>query len=380
MKITEIIIDIVERNLEFVGDNVQDHRGPSSITGGIVHQGILRIKTDEGFEGNSMIGGHRGDAKKSINDVHKRFSHLLINKNPLNNISLWSHVNNMPKASINRFKPIDYSTFASIDVALWDLKGKISGLPVFNLLGGSNKDIPAYGTYQPRHNDPEGYVIESDEMKKLGLNAYKIHPGPMNTEKTKKMLNLVRNNVGEDYALMLDPNNSYTYEKALEIGKALDDNFFYWFEDPIKWDDFESISKLYKKIKTPLAMTDQAPFLFNENRLYATELAPQIMRGTSRKLGITGLLKSAAVAEAFNKRCEIGTGGNIFFNMANIHVTCSINNCTYYEYWMPTSTADFATIENINLNNGNVRPFDKPGLGLILDNKWIKENKIFTIK
>ena len=127
-------------------------------------------------------------------------------------------------------------------------------------------------------------------------------------------------------------------------------------------------------------MTDQAPFLFNENRLYATELAPQIMRGTSRKLGITGLLKSAAVAEAFNKRCEIGTGGNIFFNMANIHVTCSINNCTYYEYWMPTSTADFATIETINLNNGNVRSFDKPGLGLTLDNKWIKDNKIFTIK
>jgi len=380
MKITDINIDIVERNLEFIGGNVQDQRGASAKTGGIVHQGILRIKTDEGFEGNSMIGGHRGDSKKSINDIHNRFSHLLINKNPLNNISLWSYVNNMPKASINRFSPIDYSAFASIDVALWDLKGKISGLPVFNLLGGSNKDIPAYGTYQPRHNDPEGYVIESDEMKQLGLKAYKIHPGPMDTNKTINMLSLVRNNVGEEYALMLDPNNSYNYEKALEIGKALDDNFFYWFEDPIKWDDFESISKLYKKIKTPLAMTDQAPFLFNENRLYATELAPQIMRGTSRKLGITGLIKSAAVAEAFNKRCEIGTGGNIFFNMANIHVTCSINNCTYYEYWMPTSTADFATIETINLNNGNVRSFDKPGLGLTLDNKWIKENKISTIK
>ncbi|MEC9450877.1 MAG: enolase C-terminal domain-like protein [Chloroflexota bacterium] len=179
---------------------------------------------------------------------------------------------------------------------------------------------------------------------------------------------------------MLDPNNSYDYKKALEIGKALDENFFYWFEDPIKWDDFESINKLYKEIKTPLAMSDQMQFLFNENKLYAKQLAPQIMRGTSRKLGITGLFRSSAVAEAFNKRCEIGTGGNIFFNMANIHVTCSINNCTYYEYWMPTSTADFATVENIQLENGNVKPFDKPGLGLTLDNKWIKENKIFTMK
>ena len=377
MKITEIVIDIVERNLDFVGDNVYQASG---VTGGIVHQGILRIKTDEGVEGNSMIGQHRGESMKIIRNIHKRFSHLLINKNPLANLALWSHVNNMPKASINRFNPVDYAAFASVDVALWDLKGKISGLPVFSLIGGSNKDIPAYGTYQPRHNEPEGYVIESDEVAELGLSAYKIHPGPMDTNKTIKMVDLVRKNVGEGYTLMIDPNNAYDLNKAVKIGKALDDNFFFWFEDPIKWDDFESISKLNKKIKTPLAMTDQAPFLFNENRLYATELAPQIMRGTSRKLGITGLLKSAAVAEAFNKRCEIGTGGNIFFNMANIHVTCSINNCTYYEYWMPTSTADFATIETINLNNGNVRSFDKPGLGLTLDNKWIKDNKIFTMK
>ena len=377
MKITDINIDIVERNLEFVGDNIFQASG---VTGGIVHQGILRIKTDQGIEGNSMVGGHRGDSISMINNIFKKFLNLLKGQNPLDNVSLWTHLNKMPKASINRFTPLDYASFSAIDVALWDLKGKVSGLPVYSLLGGSIKEIPAYGTYQPRHNNPEGYVNESNEMKNLGLEAYKIHPGPMNTRKTINMLNLVRNNVGEEYTLMLDPNNSYDYKKALEIGKALDENFFYWFEDPIKWDDFESINKLYKEIKTPLAMSDQMQFLFNENKLYAKQLAPQIMRGTSRKLGITGLFRSSAVAEAFNKRCEIGTGGNIFFNMANIHVTCSINNCTYYEYWMPTSTADFATVENIQVENGNVKPFDKPGLGLTLDNKWIKENKIFTMK
>ncbi|MEG3582373.1 MAG: enolase C-terminal domain-like protein [Chloroflexota bacterium] len=381
MKITDINIDIVERNLEFVGDNVQDHRGASAITGGIVHQGILRIKTDQGIEGNSMVGNHRGDSMSIINNIFNKFSNLLIGQNPLDNVSLWTYLNKMPKWSINRFSPMDFSSWASIDVALWDLKGKVSGLPVYSLLGGNLKQIPAYGTYQPRHNDPEGYVRESDEMKDLGLKAYKIHPGPMDSNNTIKMVNLVRNNVDENYTLMLDPNNSYNYEKALKIGKVLDDNFFYWFEDPIRWDDFESIKNLSKKIKTPLAMSDQASFLFNENKLYVNQLAPQIMRGTSRKLGITGLMKSCAVSEAFGKRCEIGTGGNIFFNMANIHVTCSINNCTYYEYWMPTSTADFATLEIISLDkDGKVGPNNKPGLGLTLNEEWIVDNKIFTIK
>ena len=106
MKITEIVIDIVERNLDFAGDNVYQAAG---VTGGIVHQGILRIKTDEGVEGNSMIGQHRGESMKIIRNIHKKFSHLLINKNPLDNLALWTYVNNMPKASINRFNPVDYA-------------------------------------------------------------------------------------------------------------------------------------------------------------------------------------------------------------------------------------------------------------------------------
>ena len=115
MKITDINIDIVERNLEFVGDNIFQASG---VTGGIVHQGILRIKTDQGIEGNSMVGGHRGDSISMINNIFKKFLNLLKGQNPLDNVSLWTHLNKMPKASINRFTPLDYASFSAIDVAL----------------------------------------------------------------------------------------------------------------------------------------------------------------------------------------------------------------------------------------------------------------------
>ena len=68
MKITEIIIDIVERNLDFVGEKVFQASG---VTGGIVHQGILRIRTDQGIEGNCIIGQHRGDSLQKINSIKK---------------------------------------------------------------------------------------------------------------------------------------------------------------------------------------------------------------------------------------------------------------------------------------------------------------------
>ena len=380
MNITEIEIDVVERNLEFVGDNVQDHRGSSAITGGIVHQGILRIRTKDGTEGNCIIGQHRGDSLGKINSV-KKFIPYLKNMSVFSSNNLWSFINSMPNFSMNRFTLDDYSAYSSIDVAIWDLKGKLLNLPVYSLLGGDKRKVKAYGTYQPRHNNPEGYVEESEEIKNLNLKAYKIHPGPMDTTETIRMVNDVRKNLGKDFYLMLDPNNSYDLRKALEVGQSLDDNDFFWFEDPVRWDDFESIEKIYNKLKTPLAMTDQADYKFKDINVYSTNAYPQILRATSRKLGITGLVKACSVAESSKKLCEIGTGGNIFFNMANIHVTSSVNNCIFYEYWMPTFSSDFATIEQIRLDNkGNVSAFDKSGLGISLDENWIKDNIVDNIK
>ena len=377
MKITEIVVDIIERNLDFVGDNVFQASG---VTGGIVHQGILRIKTEAGIEGNCIIGQHRGDSLQKINSI-KKFTSYLNNKSVFSTNDLWDFINGVPKFSINRFSDDDYSAYSSIDVALWDVKGKLLKLPVYSLLGGKNKKIKAYGTYQPRHNDPEGYVKESEEIKNLNLKAYKIHPGPLETKKAIKMVNDVRKNLGKNFTLMLDPNNSYDLKKSLAVGKALDENDFFWFEDPINWHDFKNIEILGSNLITPLAMTDQADFRFKEIDLYSRNSYPQILRGTTRKLGITGLMKACAVAESSKKLCEIGTGGNIFFNMANIHVTSSINNCNFYEYWMPTTTSDFATIEKIQLDkDGNVSAFDKPGLGISLDENWIQDNMLDKIK
>ena len=85
---------------------------------------------------------------------------------------------------------------------------------------------------------------------------------------------------------MLDPNNGYDFQKALEIGEALDANNYHWFEDPVPWNDFESINKLSSKLKTPLAMSDQSGFLFEEFSNYLNNGYPQLLRGTSKKFGI----------------------------------------------------------------------------------------------
>ena len=178
------------------------------------------------MQGNCIIGAHRGDNLNKINCV-KNFANTFLGNSPFSSNNIWDTLINRPKFSINRFNSDDFSAFSSVDVAIWDLKGKILNLPVYSLLGGKQKKIKAYGTYQPRHHDPEGYVEESEEIKNLNLKAYKIHPGPMETKKTISMIEKVRKNLGEGFDLMLDPNNSYDLKKSIEVGESLDENDFF---------------------------------------------------------------------------------------------------------------------------------------------------------
>ena len=100
MNIKKIEIDIVERNLEFVGDNVFQSSG---VTGGIVHQGILRIFAENGFEGNCIIGAHRGDNLSKINSV-KNFANIILSDSVFSSNNIWHTLIKRPKFSINRFK------------------------------------------------------------------------------------------------------------------------------------------------------------------------------------------------------------------------------------------------------------------------------------
>ena len=87
IKIDEISIDVVERELEFVG--LKDNRGDRGLTGGVVQQGIIRVVTSTGIEGNSIIGQHRGNSTDKIKEIIKPFKPILINYKEKNWESIW---------------------------------------------------------------------------------------------------------------------------------------------------------------------------------------------------------------------------------------------------------------------------------------------------
>ena len=365
--ISDVIVDVIERDPGSL--KVLDER---SDIGGKTTQGILRIRTDDGHEGNAFIGDQAENSNKRIEIIIKTIAPQIIGMPYDNREWLWSQIEQMAD---HKF-PI-YASWAAVDVALWDLAGKILDQPIYKLLGGSNTEVSPYATFPPRHEDSDGFIREAEELFAEGYLAYKIHPGALSARQTVIAIEGIRKKVGSQMTLMLDRNHGYSLEDALEVGNALDAHDFYWYEDPVLVSDETSIKKLSASLTTPLNMSDSPNFLIKQAADFLSKNLVGMIRGSTRKLGITGLVKQSAMADAFGINCEIGLAGNSLMNAANLHVIASVNNNTFYEYWKPEQIHQWGVQNEISINpNGKIDVPQKPGLGMDLEEDWINFHRV----
>ena len=128
-------------------------------------------------------------------------------------------------------------------------------------------------------------------------------------------------------------------------------------------------------------MSDQPELQFTNGARLARMGAARLMRGTAVKLGITGLKKLCSLAEGFGLNCEIGTAGNALLQAANLHVIFSVDNCDFYEYWMPQSAHQFGLVEEIVLNERcTISAPTSPGLGYEVDWHWVRRHSKGTLE
>ncbi|MDG0865479.1 enolase C-terminal domain-like protein [Candidatus Lucifugimonas marina] len=370
MKITDISIDVIERATAPV--RVQDERAD---LGGTTTQGVLRVMTDGGIEGHAFVGDQAGDSTQRMNTIIKTLKPAMIGRDSSDREWLWNQL-----SVIAGHGAAIEPDWAPLDVALWDIEGKAAGQPIHKLLGTARTEVPLYATYPPRHGTVEGFVEEGLQLKAEGFRAYKIHPGPLHYKQAAIVAAKVREAVGDEMTLMLDRNHGYDFREALYVGHALDANDYFWYEDPIPANDIESIKELTNRLETPLNMSDTRGFLLHEAAQFLQMNATRLIRGTVRKLGITGLKKQMSMVEGFHKVCEVGLAGNSALNAANLHVIASSMNCTYFEYWLPKEVHQWGVTKQFEINeNGNLNVPMDPGLGVELDEEWITAHKIATL-
>lgn len=284
----------------------------------------------------------------------------------------------------------DRTTICMIDVALWDLAGKAYDVPIYQLLGGYKRTLPAYAsTYHGDENGglstPEAFADFALQCKELGYPAFKIHGwghGPIDREVSAVLE--TRKRVGDGMDLMIDPACEYeTWADALRVGRACDEANFFWLEDPYK-DGGVSIfghKKLRELIKTPILQTEHIFGLEQHVDFIVNGGTDFVRTGVYEDGGITGAMKVAHAAEGFGLDVEFHGGG-----LAHRHCISAIRNTNYYELGLlnpklnstkpPIYPPQFTDeLENID-ENGHVEVPQNPGLGVDLDWDFIKQHQV----
>ncbi len=364
MKITDVTLTL----FRWTGIPPTQYGRHTGRFGGASQLGLVTLRTDEGLEGHAFLGSAMRGAHLDGESLVQYLKPVVMGQDPFDRERLY-------QALWQRNRATTLRAIGAMDVALWDLAGKVAGLPIHRLLGAYRDRVRAYAS-SPVLASTEAYADEAARFKAEGLTAYKIHP-PTDPAVDIEVCRAVRQAVGDGFTVMLDPAWAYQYPEALRVGKAIEDLGFYWYEDPLADDDLYNYVKLKQQLSIPILATEYAPGGFTAFAPWITAQATDFLRGdVAVKGGITPLVKSAHLAEAFHMNFEIHHGGNSLNNVANLHVTMAIKNCEFFEVLLPAAAQKYGLVEDIEVDpDGFVHAMSGPGLGARIDFELVEREK-----
>ena len=349
-------------------------------------QRVLKIETDEGAEGY-FTGGNTYFVPPPPEVVEQLVKPLLVGEDPLDREKLWQWMMG--------HRGVSESMIGAVDCALWDLLGRSAGVSVASLLGGYRDRVKAYASTAPNLGSPEVYAQHAIQCKERGYTAYKVHAyiywDPVNEEPAPgkpafakadvEVCRAVREAVGDDMVLMLDPWGIYTYEEALHVGREIEKLDYYWFEHPMDERKTEPYRKLSEQLDIAILGPEMEPGSLYTRAEWAIQHASDMGRIDTNFGGITGCRKALGFYESIGMQCELHVGG--FGNLALLGST-SEETCEYYERGLLRPDEDYDTMVPPYLKapcdpmdaQGYVSIPQGPGLGIQFDWDYINGNLV----
>jgi L-alanine-DL-glutamate epimerase-like enolase superfamily enzyme len=261
---------------------------------------------------------------------------------------------------------------SGLDLALWDIRGKAAGLPVWRLLGGTRRPIAAYAGgislgFQPEADlmrEIEGYLAQ-------GLTFMKLRLGDTMAADLARV-RAVRRTFGDTITLAGDAGTRYRSADVARIAEVCAEGALTWLEEPFTPDNLPAYRRLRDLTPTPLAAGENH-FTRHELRAMISEQVIQFVQADACKTGgITELVKIAAMADAWHLQFAPHTSASVLSTAASVHVLSAAPNAYIYE-------ADVSAINPFRdelgpafvLENGTIQAPDTPGLGIEIDESLI---------
>ena len=217
---------------------------------------LVEIRTDEGLVGwGECFGpGNVAIANKCI--IEKVIQPMILEFDPMDREVIWQNVYNLLRDHGQKGMPIQ--ALSGIDIALWDIAGKVTNMSISRLIGGRFREsIPVYGYgMMLRREDVDSladrFYEEAQAIKSMGFVATKMKVG-LGPEKDIRLAEAVRKGIGDGFPFMVDANHCYTSSDALYVGRALEEMNAFWFEEPVPPEDLEGYLELKSVLDIKIA-------------------------------------------------------------------------------------------------------------------------------
>ncbi|EFH12683.1 mandelate racemase/muconate lactonizing enzyme family protein [Pseudoroseomonas cervicalis] len=334
---------------------------------------VVKVTTDDGLVGWGE--SHHGRAHTAVAALlQTTLKRLVLSMEATDTVGVWQKIYRGQLASHGMGAGCALA-MSGLDMALWDIRGKAAGLPLYRLMGGSARAVPAYAGgvalgYQP----PEELVEEARPHLEAGYRAVKLRIGDTVARDIARM-EAVRQAFGPDIDILADANTAYTLADVRRVMPAMDALQMGWLEEPFPPHDTHDYRVARGYGRTPLAV--------GENHFTRFEFAPLLESDAigiwqpdlSKCGGITEALRIAAMASAQKIAVHPHSSMTGLNQAASIHFLCAIDNPGYFEADVSRGNlfrdALVSTPWRIGAD-GCVRPPEAPGIGVEVDEDWLR--------
>ena len=382
MKITKVTPWLISAPAPYL-DTANDNKEPRQR-----EYVFIEVSTDEGITGWGEITGTLPVANRSVCAALRHVSDLIEGDDPRLIEMIWNKI----------FRSFTYmgsrgattNIISAIDIALWDIRGKVLGLPISELFGGPVRDgVPIY-CHPQNGSSIEEMVQHVKAIVETGQKALKLDPfQPHHEEESNGYLtgklsaeseNLgadriaaIREAVGPDIEVMIDCHGRFDAPTAIRLAKALEPYNIWWFEEPVPVESTHALRQVRENVGLPICVGERLHTRWEFVPILENELADFIMPDVTWTGGISEIKKIATMAEAYYVPISPHDASGPVNVLAGAHAMASVPN----HYRVETSRAKLNAYDeyidhSLDIRGDKIYLSDRPGLGIELDRDYMR--------
>ncbi|MCH2127206.1 MAG: mandelate racemase/muconate lactonizing enzyme family protein [Pirellulaceae bacterium] len=354
---------------------------------------LLKVHTDEGIIGIGEVFGAGPFAFANQAIINHVIKPLVCGRNPLDIGVIWHDVYNAVRDHGQKGLPI--CCLSGVDIALWDIFGKSTSQPLYQLLGGKARtQIAAYGygmMFRKQKDLAAIYAAEVSKIVESGFTASKMKLG-MGVQKDVELARAVRHGAGDGFKLMADTNHAYTVGEAIQLGQQLRDLDFYWFEEPVMPEDYQGYSAVRTALPGIHIAGGEAEWTrFGHRELLTRRCVDILQPEVAATGGISEFMRILSMAHAFGTPVIPHVWGSDVLIAVDMHLVSVIPDIPgglhqfepmleydttpnlFHEQLLSTP---LGIREQITATGGYVRPPEGPGIGIELNEDFIETYRV----